>query len=309
MKQTKRVAVKALTLFVLAMVFAGPAAAIVDAQPSSTYEQAVQDVLNIVSSAQPGDTAAAQQALLVLQAGTGQSQPEIAQDLRLRPPDFKDAGARLQTLLAALSAPATTTDPQQAQQQLHQVLSMHRYDSLHQPPTLLDRISRWIQDRINDLLRTLFGGGGRAFGAIPALYFYIVGALLVAGAAVIIFLATRGRLAADATERGPSGPRAPADYFDDADRLAAAGDRVSAIRALCAGVAATLAGEQSWTGSPLTVREIFQRADEPARLRPLLLPFEAAVYGGRDVDAATYERAVLAASPFRKPVVPEEAAA
>jgi hypothetical protein len=97
----------------------------------------------------------------------------------------------------------------------------------------------------------------------------------------------------------PAGPRAPADYFADADRLAARGDRVGAIRNLCAGVAATLAGERTWEGSPLTVREIFQRAPEPARLRPLLLPFEAAVYGGRGVDAATYERARQVAAPFR----------
>jgi len=82
---------------------------------------------------------------------------------------------------------------------------------------------------------------------------------------------------------------------------------VGAIRALCAGVAGTIAGEHTWAGSPLTVREIFQRTHDSARLRPLLLPFEAAVYGGRDVDAATYERAELAAAPFRKPA--QEAAA
>ncbi len=64
-------------------------------------------------------------------------------------------------------------------------------------------------------------------------------------------------------------------------------------------MAATLAGERTWEGSPLTVREIFQRAADPARLDALLLPFEAAVYGGRDVDAATYERARQVAAPFR----------
>jgi hypothetical protein len=70
---------------------------------------------------------------------------------------------------------------------------------------------------------------------------------------------------------------------------------------LCAGVAATLAGEHTWVGSPLTVREIFHGAPDPARLRPLLIPFEAAVYGGRDVDAATYERAAQVAAPYRVP--------
>jgi hypothetical protein len=81
--------------------------------------------------------------------------------------------------------------------------------------------------------------------------------------------------------------------------LAAAGDRVGAIRALCAGVAATLAGERTWEGSPLTVREIFRRSPDPARLRPLLEPFEAAIYGGREVDAEIYERASSVAAPFR----------
>ena len=97
------------------------------------------------------------------------------------------------------------------------------------------------------------------------------------------------------------GPRAPADYFAEADRLAAKGDRVGAIRALCAGVAATLAGERTWEGSPLTVREIFQRAPDPSRLGPLLGPFEAAIYGGREVDKATYERALQVAAAFRPP--------
>ena len=77
---------------------------------------------------------------------------------------------------------------------------------------------------------------------------------------------------------------------------------MAAIRALCAGVAATLAGERTWEGSPLTVREIFMRAPDFSTLRGLLLPFEAAVYGGRDVDAATYERAAAVAAPFRQRV-------
>jgi hypothetical protein len=183
---------------------------------------------------------------------------------------------------------------------------MHRYDALRQPPTLLDRLGQWVRDRINDLLRLLFGGRGSG-PAVPTLYFYILGAVVLAAAVVIIFRSTRGRLAEGAAARSHFGPGAPADFFAEADRFAAAGDRVRAIRALCAGVAATLAGDQSWTGSPLTVREIFQHAKNPSRLSPLLLPFEAAVYGGRGVDAAIYERALAAAAPFRKPT--QEAAA
>jgi hypothetical protein len=283
---------------------AWPVTALADA---STYRQAVQDTLTIVTSAQPGDVSAAQNALAVLEAGTGNSQREIIADLQLRPPDFKDAATRLSSLRDALAAPAGTSDPAQAQQQLHQVLSMKRYDPLHQPPSPLDRLSQWIGDRIRDLLNALFGGSGSGAPGIPYFYFYILGAIAVAVAAVVIFRSTRGRMAESVGAGAASAKRAPADYFDEADRLAAAGDRVGAIRALCAGVAGTIAGEQTWAGSPLTVREIFSRTSDSARLGPLLLPFEAAVYGGRDVGAATYEKAEAAAAPFRKPA--QEAAA
>ncbi len=271
-----------------------------DLPPPPTYRQAVEDAMSIVSGARAGDVDAAQKAVAVLEAGTGHSQPEIIGDLLMRPPDFQNATTRLQRLLEALAAPATTADPANAQQQLKQVLSMHRYDALRQPPGPLERLSQWFRDRINDLLRFLFGGNGHGL-PIPTVYFYILGAIAILVAAVVIFRSARGHFTEGAAARSPMGPRAPADFFAEADRLAAAGDRVGAIRALCAGVAATLAGERTWEGSPLTVREIFQRASEPAHLRPLLLPFEAAVYGGRDVDAATYERAELAAAPFRKP--------
>jgi hypothetical protein len=274
---------------------------------ASTYRQAVLDTLTIVTTAEPGDVTAAQGAVAVLEAGTGHSQVEIIADLQLRPPDFKDAATRLNRLLDALGAPAGTADPAQAQQQLHQVLSMKRYDSLHQSPSPLDRLGQWIGDRIRDILNLLFGGTGSGAPGIPYVYFYILGAMAVVLAAVVIFRSTRGRMAESVSAGDLFGKRAPADYFAEADRLAAAGDRVGAIRALCAGVAGTIAGEQTWAGSPLTVREIFSRTGDSARLRPLLLPFEAAVYGGRDVDTAAYERAEQAAAPFRKPA--QEAAA
>ncbi|TMD88689.1 MAG: hypothetical protein E6I73_12120 [Chloroflexi bacterium] len=308
MSLPKRVAIRFVAAMALAISLALPLTAAADPPPPG-YRQAVVDTIAIVSSAQPGDIVAAEKALAVLDEGTSGSQPEIEQDLRTRPPDFADANVRLHALLDAISSPASAADPAQASQRLHQVLTMKRYDPLHQPPSLLDRLTQWIQDRINDLLRFLFGSAGRGGSQVPTVYFYIVGAAMLAAAAVIIFRSTRGHLSADAVARTPMGPRAPADFFADADRLARIGDRVGAIRALCAGVAATLAGEHSWTGSPLTVREIFQRAGDPARLRPLLLPFEAAIYGGRDVDPATYERAVVAAAPFRKPPAEAEAAA
>ncbi|HVS47712.1 MAG TPA: hypothetical protein VHJ99_02280 [Candidatus Dormibacteraeota bacterium] len=282
------------------MGFAGLAAVPASAdQPSPTaYRQAVQDAYDLVRAAAPNDTAPAHHAISVLQAGTGHTQPEILNDLQHQPPAYDDARARLVALLAALDQPANTSDPQLAQQRLHDVLSMHRYDALHQPPSLLDRFVQWVTDRFKQLLSLLFGGSGPQ---IPNWFFYVFGAIVVGAVAVIVFLSARGRFTEGVMAGQPTGPRAPADYFSEADRLAAKGDRVGAIRALCAGVAATLAGERTWEGSPLTVREIFQRSPDPAHLRPLLLPFEAAVYGGRDVDAATYERASKVAAQYRRP--------
>lgn len=290
------VAVGALSL---ALTFISPLMASADTTSPANFRQAVQDTLTLVQGVLPDDTAAAQRALTVLEAGTGLSQREIIADLETSPPNFPDAIDRLQALLDAVDHPADTTDPAQAQQRLHDVMAMHRYDALHQPQTWLDRLRQWFGDRIRDLLGIL----GRESGSLPlpSWVYYIFGAVVVAIVAWVIFSSTRGRFAEGSASRGPAGPRAPADYFDEADRLATAGDRIGAIRALCAGVAATLAGERTWEGSPLTVREIFQHAPDPASLRPLLAPFEAAVYGGRAVDRATYERALLVAAPFRRP--------
>jgi len=274
-----------------------PAAA--DAASPSKYRQAVEDTYNLVQSASPDDTAAASHALAVLEAGTGMSQPEIIADLQRRPPSFEDAKLRLSALMNAIDQPADTSDPALAQQRLHDVLAMHRYDALHRPPSLLDRFLQWARDRLDQILRLLFGSGGGS--SIAGWFFYLVGAIVLTAVAVIVFRSVRGRFSESLVAHQPAGPRAPADYFAEADRLAAQGDRVGAIRNLCAGVAATLAGERTWEGSPLTVREIFQRAPDPARLRPLLLPFEAAIYGGREIDAATYARAAQVAAPFRRP--------
>ena len=273
-------------------------AAPADPPPPPTYRQAVEDAYNYVRAAAPNDVASARNAVNALEAGTGSSQLEILSDLERRPPDYEDAKTRLLALLAALDEPAGTSDPQLAQQRLHDVLAMHRYDALHKPPSPLDRFLQWVHDRFDQLLRLLFGGAGPQ---APAWFFYVLGAAVLGVVAVIVFRSARGRFTAALSAAQPAGPRAPADYFAEADRLAARGDRVGAIRNLCAGVAATLAGERTWEGSPLTVREIFQRAPDPTRLRHLLLPFEAAVYGGRDVDAIAYEQARRVAAPFRLP--------
>jgi hypothetical protein len=286
-------------LLALALAFVSPAPAAADTASPADFRQAVQDTLTLVGGALPSDTATAQRAVTVLEAGTGLTQREIIADLEASPPDFADATDRLQALLDALHNPADTSNPAQAQQRLRDVMAMHRYDGLHQPQTWLDRLRQWFSDRINDLLNVFRRESGSL--PLPSWVYYLFGAIVVAIVALVIFSSARGRFAQGSAVKGPTGPRAPADYFNEADRLAAAGDRVGAIRALCAGVAATLAGERTWEGSPLTVREIFQRAPDPASLRTLLAPFEAAVYGGREVDRSTYERALQVAAPFRQP--------
>ncbi len=268
---------------------------------TTLYRQAVADALAIVEIAQPGDVAAARHAAQVLIDGTGNTQPEVLSDLRESPPDFKDAASRLRAALDAIDNTAATSDPALAQSRLQQVMSMHRYDDLHKQPSFLERLSQWIQDRINEFLKAMASGIGPG-GVVPAWVVYAIALAVMSVVAIVVFRSARGRLAGEFAASGPAGPQAPADYFAEADRLAARGDRVGAIRALCAAVAATLAGERTWEGSPLTVREIFRRAPDPASLNPLLRPFEAAVYGGRDVDEKTYEQAANVAARFRIPV-------
>ena len=263
----------------------------------------MRQAYELARNAAPGDTAPAVRAAAILEAAGGQGQQEILADLQRRPPDYLDAAERLAALLAALSRPADTADPALARQRLRDVMATSRYDQLHRPPTLVERLTQWIRDRVTELLRFIAGGAG---GEAPGVIYYLAGAATLVAVSVVVFLSTRGRFSQQAGQPRPTGRRPPADYFAEADRLAAAGDRVSAIRALCAGVAATLAGERTWEGSPLTVREIFQRAPDALGLRPLLLPFEAAIYGGREIDEQTYRRAEAVAAPFR---APREAAA
>jgi hypothetical protein len=265
---------------------------------TTLYMAAVQRAYELIQDASPPDVGPADEAVKVLTDGTGNSQPEIIADLKARPPLYEEARARLSALRASLQQPMQSADPAVARQRMHEVLSMSRYDALHRPPSLIDRFTQWVEDRVSDLLALLFG---RATGGqIPSWLFYAAGIAIVAAVVFVLVRAARGRFGQTVT-LAPSGPRAPADFFAEADRLAAAGDRVGAIRALCAAVAATLAGERSWEGSPLTVREIFQRAPDFAGLAQLLHPFEAAVYGGRDVDPETYARAARIAARFRAP--------
>jgi hypothetical protein len=292
--------VKRLLAVAIAVAALLPARVAADSQ-TVLYRQAIADALAIVQSAHSGDVSAAKHAIQVLVDGTANSQPEVLADLRETPPNFSDATKRLRAVLDAIDNPASTSDPSQAQQRLKQIMAMHRYDDLHRQPSFFERLSQWIQDRIRDFFTAMASGIGPG-GVVPTWVVYAIGLAVMAAVAIVVFRSARGRLSGEFAASGMAGPQAPADYFAQADALSAEGDRVGAIRALCAAVAATLAGERTWEGSPLTVREIFRRAPDPASLNPLLWPFEAAVYGGREVDEETYRRAAAVAVRFRAPV-------
>ena len=287
----------------LALAFVAPKTVLADPPQPPAYADAVRSALIIIDRASASDTVPATQAMRVLIDGTGHTQPEIISDLTARPPLYNDARARLSALLTALQDQPRTADPELANQRLHDVLAMSRYDALHRPPSAWDRFLQWINDRIEALFRLLFGP--RNGGLAPDWALYAVGFAVLAAVSFVVFRASRGRFS-QSVSATLEGPRPPADFFAEADRLAAAGDRVGAIRALCAAVAATLAGERSWEGSALTVREIFRKSPDFRSLQVLLLPFEAAVYGGRAVDAATYETAARVAARFRQQVAPRE---
>ncbi len=250
----------------------------------------------LVRDATPANAAtAAAQAIQVLTAA-GVDEPEVIDDLSTSPPDLLDARARLQAILAAIDDPARSSDPGGDQQALHTVLAMHRYDALRAPPSLLDRFLTWLRNEIANLLNGIAAGS-----ALPTLAIvFAVGLVIVAVAVILIVLSRRQSWSSPTVGKDSVEARSAADYFARADDLARVHRYAEALRALCAAVAAALGDERTWDSSPLTVREIFSRAPNPASLSPLLVPFEAFVYGGRDVDAETYRRAAQLADAYRR---------
>lgn len=269
------------------------------ASPADDYTNAVHRALTLVQFAERGDEPSRQQALQVLEDMPAPSQPEILRDLTSEPPDLQDADLRLQALFTALQARVDTPDPQRAQEQLNQVLTMPRYAGLGSGPSLADRLIDAVLGVVDRLLSFL-GVGGLHLNVPLWIWLALAGLAVLA----IILWPVRGALSRGGRERVMAGAVAPVrpalDFFAEADRLAAGGDYLAAIRALAGGVAVKLSGERAWDRSPLTVRELFARSHQPDRLRPLLRSFEEASYGNRPGDAATYSAAAEAAQPYRR---------
>jgi hypothetical protein len=260
------------------------------------YADSVDQALQTARQAPEGDGPAARRAADQLEAGTGQSQPEILGELRAEPPDLAEARVRLAALSRSARSPAFTPEPGRARAAIHDILSQPRYAGLQAGPSLGDRVTYLALQLLVRVLERLGRGG------LPLLW-----ALAVAGAGglvavvVLLMLGARGRGRREARLAVPPRTEVARDRFAEADRLAAGGDLTAAVRALAGAVAAALGEERDWDRSPLTVREVFARAREPGALRPLLVVFEAAVYGARPPDAEAYTRAARAAAAFRPP--------
>lgn len=277
------------------------ASVVARASDDSEYAAAVDRARALAHLAQLGDTPSVHQAAQALREGTGSTQPEILKALDTSPPDAGEAEARLLALADALRTRADTPDPPRASQELRRILAEPRYHELHAGQSLPAIIGDWIMRALAALLDRLSREG---FPIPPEVVVRLLQGLAFALLlAVVVWLALaawrRGR-GDIALRRLPEKSASPVDRFAEADQAAQAGEYLRAIRSLTLGVAGALAGGQHWELSPYTVRETFSRAPEPDRLRPLLLPFEAAAYGHRPVDAATYARAAEAAAPFRR---------
>jgi hypothetical protein len=262
------------------------------------YTNAIHRALALVQFAEAGDIPSVRQARTVLEAAPGPSQPEILHDLHAEPPNLVDADQRLQALYTALQQRVDTPDPERAAQQLHGVLSMPRYAGLGAGQSLPERALTGVLNAIGRFLNFL--GVGNLHLNIP-LWIWLVLAVIVI--IVIVLWPIRGGLDWRGREarqaRLAINQRPSVDFFAEADRLAASRDYVGAIRALAGGVAVRLSGERAWDQSPYTVRELFQRAEHPEVLRPLLRSFEETSYGQRVADASLYTRAAEAAQPYR----------
>ena len=269
------------------------------ASQADDYTNAIHRALTLVQFAERGDTPSIGQALQVLATAPGPSQPEILHDLGADPPNLTDADQRLQALYAALQARVDTPDPDRAQQQLNNVLSMPRYVGLVSGPSIIDRIVNTVSTALGRFFRWL--GLGNLHLGIPLGVWLALAALFILGIIIWPIRGTLGRGGREAVPRpAPSVVRPSVDFFAEADRLAAAGDFLAAIQALTGGVTVRISGERAWDRSPFTVRELFARTEHLELLRPLLRSFEEASYGHRAPDRPMYAQAVEAAQRYRQ---------
>lgn len=249
---------------------------------------------------------AAQKAIATLQRSTGSTQPEILSALRKSPPDFAEADKRLAAVEAALGQPGAIEEPARAKQKLHAILAQSRYAGLYGQQSLWDRFVSWALTQVANLLANL------NLDAVPSQVWYLLvalAALVTAGVALLIVRSGWSRAGRASATREVDVVQATRNRFAEADAAAARGDYTSALRSLVAGVATEVSGRPYWDTSPMTVRELFRGQPGFDQLRPLLIDFERAVYGGRPISEVEYRRAESIAGSFREEAAEPVAAA
>jgi hypothetical protein len=272
-----------------------PAVQHVAAATASDYADSVDRALQTLRAGPGDDPEVARRAADQLQAGTGDTQSEILDELRASPPNIADARSRLTALSRAVRSPAFTPQPARARSALRDILSQPRYASLSGGPSLADRLSYFL---VSLLVWLLERAGGQPF-SIAVRAFLGAGALSLLVLLFFLVRAIRGGPRREASQAVAALEEVARDRFAEADRLAALGDFTGAVRSLAEAVAAALGDDRDWELSPLTVREIFGQASDPASLRALLEVFEAAAYGGRPPSPQQYAHAAAAAAEFR----------
>lgn len=314
---TRRLAVLWLGL-VAAVALGTPAQAATPSSDRRAYAAAVEQARALVEEGLNGRSDVAPQALQSLHSvGADRDLPEVTHDLKQTPPDLADADRRLAAATAALARPGDVSDASRAHQQLNDILAADRYSYLRKAP------ANPVLNFLDSVLNAFFGWlsrqhvGGAGLPAVPTwVWLVILGGVVLAAAGLALtqlrgLRLPRRRRSVPADEEPLSTAtvaRHAEDRFTAADRLAATGDHTAALRSLMAGVATELSGRPFWEHSPLTLRELFRETGRLDQLRPLLLAFERAVYGGRSVTPDDYAECARLAAPFRNRRQEKEAA-
>ncbi|MCX4748707.1 DUF4129 domain-containing protein [Kitasatospora sp. NBC_01287] len=193
-------------------------------------------------------------------------------------------------LAAADGAPVTTPRDPAREAAREELLKSeyHRHD-----PSLLQRVSGWLWDRLNDLLGQL---GGSGTSGTTGLILFLVLALLV-GAALWWRLGRPRRAATTSTALfGTAGPRTADEHREVARRHAAAGDFAAAVREQMRALVRGL--EERVLLDPRPGRTADEAAAEAGRrlpehataLREAARLFDDIAFGDRAADRSAYQR-------------------
>lgn len=258
--------------------------------PQQAYRDALGKARDSLDPARPGDPVLAARALDILRRDAP-GEIDAIHLLQAQPPQSVPARGRLESSIAAMARAARDPNPASSRVHIREILAQPRYHPDQGPLAFIGNL-------LVRLLQALLSPGAGIFGWLVILI--LVGLL----ALIVVLLVPALRAPLRRSRRGPGlsaeDRAAVPRYFRTADSLAATGDYAGAVRALVAGTMEVISGERSFTASPLTVRETFNRSGGAAFLRPLLLGFERSYYGHHQTTSDEYEEAAGAAHRYRE---------